>query len=215
MHYILVGLPGAGKGTQAAGLVEKYRIPHISTGNIFRVAIKAQTELGIEANKYIDRGELVPDDITIGVVRDRLRKDDCRKGFLLDGFPRTIAQAIALDEILKSLNLSLDGVISIEVPEEELLRRLSGRRVCEKCGATFHVVFNPPKEAGVCDICGGKLIQRDDDKVETVKNRLEVNRDQTQFLRNFYGKLGLLREIDGIGKFEEVFDRICHVIEGK
>lgn len=215
MHYILVGLPGAGKGTQAVNLVSKYQIPHISTGDMFRAALKNETPLGLEAKKFMDRGELVPDEVTIGIVRERLQEDDCQKGFLLDGFPRTIPQAKALDDILESLKMKLDGVISIEVPEEELLKRLSGRRVCKGCGATFHVMFNPPKNEGVCEVCGGVLIQRDDDKEETVKNRLDVNRDKTQVLKEYYAKAGLLKEIDGTGEFESIFNRICNVIEGK
>lgn len=215
MHYILVGLPGAGKGTQAASLINRYQIPHISTGDMFRAALKNETPLGLEAKKYMDRGELVPDEVTIGIVRERLQEDDCKKGFLLDGFPRTIPQAEALDGILQSLSMKLDGVISIEVPEEDLLKRLSGRRVCKGCGATFHVMFNPPKKEGVCDVCGAALIQRDDDKEETVKNRLDVNRDKTQVLKEYYAKAGLLKEVDGTGEFEDVFNRICQVIEGK
>lgn len=215
MHFILMGLPGAGKGTQAVNLSEKFQIPHISTGEMFRALIKAQTDCGLEAMKYIDRGQLVPDDITVELVCDRLQQDDCRKGFLLDGFPRTISQAKTLDEILKSLNLSLDGVISIEVPEDELLKRLSGRRVCQLCSTNFHVVFNPPQVEGVCDACGGHLIQRDDDKEETVKTRLDINSKQTKILKDYYSKAGLLRGIDGTGEFSEVFERICHVIEGK
>lgn len=214
MHYILVGLPGAGKGTQAVNLVDKYQIPHISTGDMFRAALKNETPLGLEAKKYMDRGELVPDEVTIGIVRERLQEDDCQKGFLLDGFPRTTPQAKALDGILESLNLSLDGVISIEVPEEELLKRLSGRRVCKSCGATFHVIYNPSNEEGICDACGASLIQREDDKEETIKNRLEVNRDNTQILKDYYAEANLLKEVDGTGEFEDVFERICQVIEG-
>lgn len=215
MHYILVGLPGAGKGTQAANLINTYQIPHVSTGDMFRAALKNETPLGLEAKRYMDRGELVPDEVTIGIVRERLQEDDCKKGFLLDGFPRTIPQAEALDSILQSLGLQLDGVISIEVPEADLLKRLSGRRVCKGCGATFHVIFNPPAKEGVCDVCGGFLIQRDDDKEETVKNRLDVNRDKTQVLKEYYAKAGLLKEVDGTGEFEDVFNRVCQVIEGK
>ncbi len=215
MHFILVGLPGAGKGTQAVNLVEKYQIPHISTGDMFRAALKNETPLGLEARKYMDRGELVPDEVTIGIVRERLQEDDCTKGFLLDGFPRTIPQAEALDGIIDSLNLNLDGVISIEVPEADLLQRLSGRRVCRSCGAAFHILYNPPHKEGVCDQCGGELYQRDDDKEEVIKNRLDVNREKTQVLKDYYNQAGLLREVDGTGEFTEVFKRICQVIEGK
>ncbi len=214
MHYILVGLPGAGKGTQAVNLVLKYQIPHISTGDMFRSALKNETPLGLEAKKYMDRGELVSDEVTIGIVRERLQEDDCKKGFLLDGFPRTIPQAEALDEILNDLNITLNGVISIQVPEDELLKRLSGRRVCKNCGATFHIMYNPPQKEGICDECGEKLIQREDDREETIKNRLEVNREKTQVLKEYYTKANLLKEVDGIGEFEEVFTRICQVIEG-
>lgn len=214
MHYILVGLPGAGKGTQAANLIKKYQISHISTGDMFRAALKNETPLGLEAKKYMDRGELVPDEVTIGIVRERLQEDDCQKGFLLDGFPRTIPQAKALDGILEFLNLSLNGVISIEVPEAELLKRLSGRRVCKSCGATFHVMYNPSKQEGICDVCQGPLIQREDDQEETIKNRLDVNRDKTQVLKDYYAEADLLKEVDGTGEFEDVFERICQVIEG-
>lgn len=215
MHYILMGLPGAGKGTQATSIVEKYHMPHISTGQMFRTMIKAETDDGLVARKYIDKGQLVADDITVQMVRERLQEDDCRKGFLLDGFPRTISQANALDEILKSLNISLDAVISIEVPEEELLKRLSGRRVCTQCGANYHMMFNSPQKEGVCDLCGGQLVQREDDKEETIKTRLEINREQTRVLKDYYTQAGLLREINGTGDVQEVFERICHVIEGK
>lgn len=215
MHYILVGLPGAGKGTQAAALVDKYQIPHISTGNMFRTAIKKGTPLGLEAKKYMDRGELVPDEVTIGIVRERLREQDCQRGFLLDGFPRTVPQAEALDDILEALNLKLDGVISIEVPEGELLQRLAGRRVCQNCGATFHIVFNQPQIEGRCDACGGTLVQRKDDREETIQNRLDVNREKTQILKDYYSRIGLLKIVDGTGDFREVFQLICQIIEGK
>lgn len=215
MHYILVGLPGAGKGTQAANLVQKYEIPHISTGDMFRSALKNETPLGLEAKKYMERGELVPDEVTIGIVCERLQENDCKKGFLLDGFPRTIPQAEALDEILQTVGLTLDGVISIEVPEEELLERLTGRRVCKNCGATFHVKYNPPTAEGVCDNCGETLIQREDDKEETIKNRLDVNRQKTQVLKDYYAEQNQLKEVDGTGDFDVIFNKICSVIEGK
>lgn len=170
MNLILMGLPGAGKGTQADKIVDKYSIPHISTGDMFRAAIKEGTELGREAKAYMDQGKLVPDEVTIGIVRDRLGKDDTNNGFLLDGFPRTLAQAEALDALLDELNANVDYVLHVEVPQEKLVERLSGRWVCPTCGTTYHTVFNPPKEEGVCDKDGTALIQRDDDKPETVKN---------------------------------------------
>lgn len=180
MNIILMGLPGAGKGTQASEIVKKYPIPHISTGDMFRKAIKEETDLGKEAKSYMDRGELVPDEVTIGIVRERLAEEDAKKGFLLDGFPRTVEQADALNEILSDLDRKVDAVINIEVAEEELMNRLTGRRICEVCGTTYHLVFNPPKVEGVCDLDGGKLYQREDDNPETVANRLSVNVKQTK-----------------------------------
>lgn len=215
MHYLLVGLPGAGKGTQAAALEDKFQIPHISTGDMFRAALKKETALGLEAKKFMDQGELVPDEVTIGIVHERLQEEDCQRGFLLDGFPRTIPQAEALDNILHSLDLQLDGVISIEVPEEELFKRLAGRRVCQSCGATFHIAFNPPQKEGRCDLCGGDLAQRKDDTKATIQNRLDVNREKIQILKDYYAQAGRLKEVDGTGDFSEVFQVICQVIEGK
>src|SRR4051812_33167586 len=170
-----MGLPGAGKGTQAARIVEELEIPHISTGDMFRAAVKDQTPLGMEAKSYMDKGQLVPDRVTIGIVRERLSKEDCANGFLLDGFPRTVPQAEALDELTDELNRPIDLVLYIEVGEEELLKRLTGRRICRECGATYHTVFAPPKVEGVCDRCGGELYQRPDDAIDTVKERLKVN----------------------------------------
>lgn len=200
-----MGLPGAGKGTQAERIVEKYGIPHISTGDMFRAAIKDQTELGLKAKSYMDKGDLVPDEVTIGIVRERLSKDDCNKGFLLDGFPRTVAQADALENILTDLNKKIDFVINIDVDKEILLERLTGRRICKSCGSTFHLVFNPPKQEGVCDRCGGELYQRADDNAETVQNRLEVNLKQTKPLLDFYETKGYLRNIDGQQDISKVF----------
>ena len=180
MNIILMGLPGAGKGTQASEIVKKFPIPHISTGDMFRKAIKDETDLGKEAKSYMDRGELVPDEVTVGIVKDRISEDDAKKGFLLDGFPRTIEQAEALSNIMKELDREIDAVINIEVPEEELMNRLTGRRICEKCGTTYHLVFNPPKVDGICDLDGGKLYQREDDNPETVANRLNVNVKQSK-----------------------------------
>jgi adenylate kinase len=214
MNLVLMGLPGAGKGTQAEKIVEKYKIPHISTGDMFRAAIKEGTELGLQAKSYMDRGDLVPDEVTIGIVRERLSKEDCQKGFLLDGFPRTVAQAEALEQLLSDLNRSIDYVINIEVDKNILMERLTGRRICKECGATYHLVFNPPSQAGVCDKCGGELYQRADDNEETVANRLEVNLKQTQPLLEFYQEKGYLRNIDGQQEIEKVFADICELLGG-
>ena len=175
MNLVLMGLPGAGKGTQAEKIVETYGIPHISTGDMFRAAIKEGTPLGLQAKQYIDRGDLVPDEVTIGIVRERLSKDDCQNGFLLDGFPRTVAQAEALEAMLTEIGRKLDYVIHIDVRQDVLMERLTGRRICRNCGATYHLVFHPPAQPGVCDKCGGELYQRADDNEATVANRLEVN----------------------------------------
>ncbi|CDQ21618.1 Adenylate kinase [Halobacillus karajensis] len=210
MNLILMGLPGAGKGTQAEKIVEKYDIPHISTGDMFRLAIKEGTALGKEAKSYMDKGELVPDKVTIGIVRERLSKPDCQKGFLLDGFPRTIAQAEALENLLTDMEDSLDYVLHIDVPKEQLIERLTGRRICPTCGATYHVVFNPPKEDGKCDHDGSELIQREDDQPETVRKRLEVNVEQSQPLLDFYQEKGYLVSFEGDKDINEVFQDIDH-----
>ncbi|AXI38672.1 MAG: adenylate kinase [Bacillaceae bacterium] len=214
MNLVLMGLPGAGKGTQAEKIVEKYNIPHISTGDMFRAAIKDGTELGLQAKSYMDKGELVPDEVTIGIVRERLGKNDTDKGFLLDGFPRTVAQAEALEQILKELNKEIDYVINIHVDQEILMERLTGRRICKNCGATYHLVFNPPKEEGICDKCGGNLYQRADDNAETVGNRLEVNLKQTKPLLDFYKSKGYLKNIDGQQEINKVFEDICNLLGG-
>ncbi|WP_273853990.1 adenylate kinase [Guptibacillus spartinae] len=214
MNLVLMGLPGVGKGTQAEKIVEKYGIPHISTGDMFRAAIKEGTPLGLKAKEYMDSGNLVPDEVTIGIVRERLGKDDCEKGFLLDGFPRTVAQADALETILSDLGKKLDYVINIAVEEDQLMQRLTGRRVCRNCGATYHAVFNPPKEEGVCDKCGGELYQRDDDKEETVRTRLEVNKQQQQPLLTFYEGKGYLKTIDGNRDINEVFEDVDQLLKG-
>ena len=214
MNLVLMGLPGVGKGTQAEKIVEKYGIPHISTGDMFRAAIKEGTPLGLKAKEYMDSGNLVPDEVTIGIVRERLGKDDCEKGFLLDGFPRTVAQADALEEILSDLGKKLDYVVNIAVEEDQLMQRLTGRRVCRNCGATYHVIFNPPKEEGVCDKCGGELYQRDDDKEETVRTRLEVNKQQQQPLLTFYEGKGYLKTIDGNRDINEVFEDVDQLLKG-
>ena len=214
MNLILMGLPGAGKGTQAERIVEKYGLPHISTGDMFRAAIKEETELGKKAKSYMDAGELVPDDVTIGIVRERLGKADCQKGFLLDGFPRTTAQAEALDNLLADMGRQIDAVLYIDVDRDSLLERLTGRRICSQCGATYHITLNPPKEEGVCDKCGGELFQRDDDKIETVKTRLEVNEKQQKPLLDFYNKKSCLQEINGNQDIDDVFASIERVLGG-
>ncbi|API92391.1 MULTISPECIES: adenylate kinase [Virgibacillus] len=213
MNLILMGLPGAGKGTQAEKINEKYNIPHISTGDMFRLAIKEGTDLGKKAKEYMDRGELVPDEVTNGIVKERLSKDDCKKGFLLDGFPRTIAQAAALQSLLQDINQSIDYVIHVDVPEEKLVERLTGRRICPTCGTTYHVVYNPPKEDGICDKDGSSLIQRDDDKPATVKKRLSVNIEQTKPLLDFYDEKGYLVTVNGDQDIDQVFQDIQTKIE--
>lgn len=209
-----MGLPGAGKGTQAEKIVEKYRIPHISTGDMFRAAMADGTELGLQAKSFMDKGELVPDEVTIGIVRERLSKSDCQQGFLLDGFPRTVAQADALEDILASLDKKIDYVINIDVDQNILTERLTGRRICKSCGATYHLVFNPPAKENVCDRCQGELYQRADDNEETVKNRLEVNVKQTQPLLDFYEEKGYLRHINGQQHIDEVFDDVKQLLGG-
>ncbi len=212
MRLILLGPPGAGKGTQAKRLVDKFGIPQISTGDMLRAALKAGTELGLTAKKYMDAGQLVPDEVVIGLIEERVAKDDCKKGFMLDGFPRTVGQADALKGVLSKLGLTIDHVISIEVPNEELVERLTGRRTCRACGAGFHVLFDPPKKEGVCDKCGGELYQRDDDKEETIRNRLKVYESQTEPLIAYYKKAGTLRPIAGQGSIDDIFARIEAVL---
>ena len=213
MNIILMGLPGAGKGTQASEIVKKFPIPHISTGDMFRKAIKDETNLGKEAKSYMDRGELVPDEVTVGIVKERISEDDAKKGFLLDGFPRTIEQAEALNSIMSELDREIDAVINIEVPEEELMNRLTGRRICEKCGTTYHLVFNPPKVDGICDIDGGKLYQREDDNPETVSNRLSVNVKQSKPILDYYNEKGVLKNIDGSKDIEEVTNDVIDILD--
>jgi adenylate kinase len=209
-----MGLPGAGKGTQAEKVVEEYGIPHISTGDMFRAAMKEGTELGLKAKSFMDKGELVPDEVTIGIVRERLSKDDCKKGFLLDGFPRTVPQAEALENILADLERKIDYVINIDVDKNILMERLTGRRICKSCGATYHLIFNPPAQEGVCDRCGGELYQRADDNAETVQNRLEVNIKQAQPLLDFYEEKGYLRTLDGQRDISVVFAEIKQLLRG-
>ena len=213
MNIILMGLPGAGKGTQASEIVKKFPIPHISTGDMFRKAIKDETDLGKEAKSYMDRGELVPDEVTVGIVKERISEDDAKKGFLLDGFPRTIDQAESLSQIMSELDREIDAVINIEVPEEELMNRLTGRRICEKCGTTYHLAFNPPKVDGVCDIDGGKLYQREDDNPETVSNRLSVNVKQSKPILEYYNNKGVLKNIDGSKDIDEVTNDVIDILD--
>ncbi len=213
MHnLILLGPPGAGKGTQAEKISELYGIPHISTGDIFRDNLKRGTELGLRAKEYMDRGELVPDEVVIGIVRQRLSEPDCEKGFVLDGFPRTVAQADALKEMLAELGRSLDHVLNIQVPDSTVVERLTARRTCRSCGAVYHLKFNPPREEGKCDACGGELYVRDDDREETVRSRLEEYRAKTQPLIDYYRAEGLLRNIDGVASMEEVLSSIRKVL---
>jgi adenylate kinase len=213
MNVILLGPPGSGKGTQAQKIAEQYHIPQISTGDILRSAVKERTPLGVEAQGYMDQGKLVPDEVVVGIVRDRLMVSDCKKGFIMDGFPRTLPQAEALDATLGEMKWEIDHVISIEVDNEELLRRLTGRRTCRTCGAMFHLMFNPPKKDGICDQCGGELYQRDDDQEETIRARLQVYDEQTAPLIAYYREKGLLRTIDGVGKIEEIFQAIVKALE--
>ena len=208
MKLVLLGPPGAGKGTQAARLEEYYNLPHISTGDIFRKAIKDETELGQEAKQYLDQGKLVPDEVTNGIVKERLAQSDCAEGFILDGFPRTVNQAEALSQILTDLNYQLDAAVNIQVSDDEVIKRLSGRRICNDCGATYHVEFNPPADEGVCDQCGGELYQRDDDTPETIKERLEVYYDKTAAVVDYYKDEDLLLTIDGEQGLDEVFAAI-------
>ncbi|WP_163655147.1 adenylate kinase [Listeria sp. PSOL-1] len=205
MKLVLMGLPGAGKGTQAEKIVEKYNIPHISTGDMFRAAMKMNTDLGVEAKSYIDKGNLVPDEVTNGIVRERLAENDAKNGFLLDGFPRTVEQAKALEQILSDLGTELDAVININVDKDILVKRLAGRWICPTCGKTYHEIYNPPKTQGICDEDGSELYQREDDKKETVENRLNVNLKQTEPLLNFYKETGKLHNINGEQEIDDVF----------
>jgi adenylate kinases len=214
VNIVFMGLPGAGKGTQAERIVASFGIPHISTGDMFRQAVREGTPLGLKAKEYMDKGLLVPDEVTVGIVRERLSQGDCAKGFLLDGFPRTVPQAEALDATLAELGRRLDHVIYLDVCKETLLARLTGRRICRQCGATYHVVFNPPRQEGVCDKCGGELYQRDDDKEETVATRLEVNLAQMEPLLAYYEEKGLLRRVNGEQEIDAVFADIAQILRG-
>lgn len=208
MNLILLGPPGAGKGTQAAKMIDEYGIPQISTGDMLRAAVKNQTEMGLEAKKYMDAGKLVPDEVVLGLVKERLSADDCAKGFMLDGFPRNVPQAESLDALLSGMGKDLNHVVAIIVPNSELMGRLTGRRTCKACGAGYHVMFKAPKAEGICDECGGELFQRDDDNEATVGSRLKVYAEQTEPLIAYYGGKGLVREIDGVGPIDGIFGRI-------
>ena len=212
MKIIMLGAPGAGKGTQAKKIAEKYHIHHISTGDIFRANIKNGTELGKKSKTYMDQGLLVPDELTVDLVIDRVGQDDCKDGYILDGFPRTIPQAECLDAALEKRGEKVDFAIDVEVPDENIVNRMSGRRACVGCGATYHIKYNPTKVDGVCDACGEKLVLRDDDKPETVQKRLGVYHDQTQPLIDYYTKSGVLKEVDGTVDMEDVFQAIVEIL---
>ena len=212
MKIVMLGAPGAGKGTQAVNIAKEFGIPHISTGDIFRANIKNQTELGMKAKSYMDKGALVPDDITIGMLLDRIVDNDCKNGFVLDGFPRTIPQAESLKAALSLQDARIDHAIDIEVPDEVITKRMGGRRACVTCGATYHIKYNPTKVDGVCDACGEKLVLRDDDKPETVTKRLSVYHEQTKPLIDFYKKEGVLREVDGTQDLNDVFQAITEIL---
>ena len=213
MNTVLFGPPGSGKGTQAKMLAEKYGIPHISTGDILRDNLKRQTKLGLEAKAYMDKGELVPDDVLIKIIKDRLSQPDCASGFLLDGYPRTLPQADALSKIMNEMDKNLDVVLNIDVPDDKLIKRLSGRRMCT-CGASYHILLNPPKkQEGICDLCGNQLYHRDDDKEEAIMNRLDVYKNQTQPLIDYYTKEGRMVTVNGAAGISEVFDEICRVLD--
>lgn len=214
MRIMLLGAPGAGKGTQSRRLAEKYGIPQISTGDMLRAALKNETPLGLRAKSFMDKGELVPDEVVIGIIEERLSENDCKKGFILDGFPRTVGQADALEKTLKRMDQAIEAVISMSVQPQELIERLSGRRICTSCGHACHLKFNAPLKEGVCDKCGGVLYQRDDDKEATIVERLRIYENQTSQLIDYYKDKGLLSVIEGSGKEEEIADRINSVIAG-
>ncbi len=215
MKIIMLGAPGAGKGTQAKRIAAQYGIPHISTGDIFRYNVKNATELGMKAKEYMDQGLLVPDELTLELIMDRFTKDDCKNGYVLDGFPRTIPQAEALTAALAKQDDAIDYAVNVDVPDEAIVSRMSGRRACLSCGGTYHVVFNPSKKDGICDACGGELVLRKDDSPETVQNRLLVYHEQTQPLIDYYKKQGILKEVDGTKEMEEVFRSITDILEAK
>ncbi|NOY63977.1 MAG: adenylate kinase [Nitrospirae bacterium] len=213
MRIVLLGAPGAGKGTQAKKLIEKYGIPQISTGDILRKAVADGTPLGKEAKSYMDRGELVPDSVVIGLVKERLQQDDCKKGFILDGFPRNTSQAETLDQVLDEMGMPLQVALSVDVDFDVLMKRLTGRRTCKSCGQMYNIYFSPPQKEGVCDKCGGELYQRDDDKEETIKKRLEVYEAQTAPLIDYYEKKGILKRVNGVGNIDEIFANICAILD--
>lgn len=212
MKIVMLGAPGAGKGTQAKMIAAGYGLPHVSTGDIFRANVKGGTPLGMEAKAYMDKGELVPDELTVRILLDRVAQDDCKNGYVLDGFPRTIPQAEVLDAELSKMGEKIDFAIDVEVPDENIIKRMSGRRACVNCGATYHIVHIPPKKEGICDACGSELILRDDDKEETVKNRLEIYHKQTQPLIDFYNNKGVLKEVDGTKDSATVYEDIKKIL---
>jgi len=212
MRLVLLGAPGAGKGTQAKKLIEKYGMPQISTGDLLRAAVSAGTPLGKEAKSVMDKGELVPDRIVLGMVEERLKQDDCKKGYILDGFPRNTAQAEALDKMLDALGMSLSAALSVDVPFDDLMKRLTGRRTCKACGQMYNIYFKPPAKEGSCDKCNGELFQRDDDKEATIKKRLEVYNAQTAPLIDYYGKKGILKSVSGTGNIDDIFKKVCEVL---
>jgi adenylate kinase len=212
MKIIMLGAPGAGKGTQAKKIAEKYQIPHVSTGDIFRSNIKEGTQLGRKAKEYMDQGALVPDELTIGMLMDRIQQEDCKNGYVLDGFPRTIPQAESLQKAITEMGQKIDFAINVDVPDENIINRMSGRRACISCGATYHIVYNPSKVAGICDVCGSELVLRDDDKPETVKKRLAVYHDQTRPLIDYYKEAGVLVNVDGTQELNKVFSDITVIL---
>ncbi|MBZ0157644.1 MAG: adenylate kinase [Alphaproteobacteria bacterium] len=212
MRIVLLGAPGAGKGTQAKKIIEKYPVPQISTGDLLRAAVAAGTALGREAKSYMDKGELVPDSVVLGMVEERLRQEDCKKGYILDGFPRNTKQAEVLDGMLASLDMPLNAALSVDVPFEDLMKRLTGRRTCKACGQMYNIYFNAPRKEGVCDKCGGELFQREDDKEDTIRKRLEVYNAQTAPLIDYYGKKGILKSVSGTGSIDEIFCRVCNAL---
>lgn len=215
MRLVLLGAPGAGKGTQAKRLIEKYGMPQISTGDILRQNICDGTKLGREAAQYMDKGELVPDKVVIGLIEERLKQADCKNGFILDGFPRNTTQAEALDSMLKKLNMPVDAALSVDVPKDDLMKRLTGRRTCRNCQQMYNIYFSPPKKVGVCDKCNGELFQRDDDKEETIRRRLDVYEAQTAPLIDYYKGKGILKSVMGIGSIDEIFNRVCAALGSK
>lgn len=212
MRIVLLGAPGAGKGTQAKMLIDKYQIPQISTGDILRKAVADGTPLGKEAKSYMDKGELVPDSVVIGLVKERLAQDDCKKGYILDGFPRTTPQAEELDNVLSDMKSPLDVALSVDVPKDDLMKRLTGRRTCKGCQQMYNVYFSPPQKEGVCDKCGGELYQRDDDKEETINNRLDVYEKSTAPLIDYYGKKSILKSVEGTGSIDDIFNQIVSIL---